>query len=63
MFKVSEEGSWKCEVCMVMNAVVAKACTACETTKPRKEHKSAAGGGSVLAGASTGSIREFYWFV
>jgi len=34
IFKSSEEGSWKCEVCSLVNAVSADACVACETPRP-----------------------------
>eukprot|EP00956_Cyclotella_meneghiniana_P005662 scaffold7301_cov53-Cyclotella_meneghiniana.AAC.1 len=34
IFKASEEGSWKCGVCMVTNNPSAKACAACDTAKP-----------------------------
>ncbi|KAL7539617.1 hypothetical protein ACHAXR_009457, partial [Thalassiosira sp. AJA248-18] len=41
MFKASEEGSWKCGVCLVANKPSSTTCAACETPKPGEEGKSA----------------------
>eukprot|EP00804_Cyclotella_cryptica_P018820 CCRYP_018694-RD/>CCRYP_018694-RD protein AED:0.05 eAED:0.20 QI:0/0.33/0.42/1/0.66/0.71/7/398/3423 len=54
-FKASEEGSWKCEVCMVTNAASAKACAACETAKAGEEGSTPVTG-SATATPSVGSI-------
>eukprot|EP00984_Skeletonema_dohrnii_P023992 scaffold13097_cov183-Skeletonema_dohrnii-CCMP3373.AAC.1 len=55
MFKKSEEGSWKCGVCMVTNKPSDSVCPACETPKPGSEVK-AAGVTSSASAPAAGSI-------
>lgn len=54
MFKKSEEGSWKCGVCMVTNSPSALKCPACETVKPGSEGKAADTTSSAAAPAAGG---------
>ncbi|KAL7553465.1 hypothetical protein ACHAWF_016746 [Thalassiosira exigua] len=54
MFKTSEEGSWKCTVCMVTNKKSDATCVACETPKPDMEGRSSEG--SAAKPATAGSI-------
>ena len=57
LFKASEEGSWKCEVCMVTNKASDSVCAACETTRPGQEGQGkVADAPSASAASSAGSI-------
>jgi Ca2+-binding EF-hand superfamily protein len=57
-FGVVEEGSWKCDACMVRNKAADVMCAACETVRPGHEAEAAAAlsdGGSGGASAASGS--------
>ena len=50
-----EEGSWKCDACMVRNKAADVKCAACETVRPGHEEKAAALSGGGSGGASAAS--------
>ena len=57
-FGKAEEGSWKCEICMVTNKPSDTKCAACESMRPGYEDKADAksgAAGSLAAGSSIGS--------
>ena len=56
MFKASEEGCWKCGVCMVSNKPSVTTCAACETPKPGEEGKASSGASTEKPATASGSI-------